>query len=215
MNRRNALRLLALMTLAGGAALAGCGHKGEPAPSAPETPAPAETPPASPSSEPTETPSPDASPSEEAAAEPAAPYGELTDGQRARLRAVSETLSEVGSGEEKRWTDNLAYDETGTERELKTWERIAGAYKSFGDARPGLNDAAKHEAFAAILAGSMLPVADAVRYTRLVALTPDDARAAIALYTGDSAVVGSAATASPSPIASPTAEPTSDPSAVP
>ncbi|MBC8136720.1 MAG: hypothetical protein H8F28_12600 [Fibrella sp.] len=183
--------------------LAGCGKKKEvaqteppepPAPTAAETPFVEATP--------EETPSPEVEATDTPPGEPAAPYGELTDNQQARVDTVMESLGEVNANEAKRWKENLAYDETGAERELQVWEAIADAYKQWSDERPGINDAAKQEAFNAILAGSLLPVTDALRYVKLVTLTRDDAKAAILLYAAPTSP-GAEPSPEPSPDASP------------
>ncbi len=189
---------LALLAASGVPGVAGCGKKREETartdPPEPQIPLPTETPLAD--ATPDETPSPEAFETDTPPAEPPAPYGELTDNQQRRVDTVMESVGEVNANEAKRWTENLAYDETGAERELQVWEAIADAYKRWAEERPGINDAAKREAFNAILIGSLLPVTDALRYVKLAVLTRDDAKAAILLY--------SAPVPSPPPDAEPT-----------
>lgn len=182
MKRRDLIRLSVALFVSGTAiSVVGCQKKKEVAQTPPtETPTPSATETPFVETPPEETPSPEAT--ETPPAEPAAPYGELTDTQQARVDSVMESLGEVNANEAKRWTENFAYDESGIERELQVWEAIADAYKQWNDERPGINDAAKQEAFNAILVGSLLPVTDALRYVKLVTLTRDDAKAAILLY---------------------------------
>ncbi|MBC7807426.1 MAG: hypothetical protein H7145_14905, partial [Akkermansiaceae bacterium] len=156
---------VAFFATGGAIVLAGCRKKKEVTASEPiELPSPVATETPIAEATPEETPSPEAEATDTAPAEPAAPYGELTDNQQARVDSVMESLTEVNANETKRWTENFAYDESGAERELRVWEAIADAYKQWTSERPGINDAAKQEAFSAILAGSLLPVTDALRY---------------------------------------------------
>lgn len=181
----------------------GCRKKEEAARTEPaETPVPAPTQTPFAETTPDESLSPEAGATDTAPSEPPAPYGELSDSQQVRVDAVMESLGEVNANEAKRWKENLAYDETGGERELQTWEAIAEAYKRWNDDRPGINDAAKQEAFNAILVGSLLPESAALRYVKLTALTPDDAKAAIALYNAPGVTNTEPATV-PSPNVSP------------
>jgi hypothetical protein len=185
-NRRQWIRIFAVLPLAGSAVLfAGCRGEKEKAQTPPATPpAPEPTPTeivAEETPQPEETPVAEATP--EIPAEPAAPYGELTSRQQERLDQVMSQLSEVNADEAKRWMDNLAYDAKGAERELRTWEAIARAYTLWNDERPGINDAAKQEAFGVLVMASLMPAPDALRYVHLSALTKEDAKAAIDLYT--------------------------------
>ncbi len=186
MKRRDLIQHATILFVAGTLlAVAGC-HR--------EKPVPPTTPPETPAPEPTETPlaeatpeeaspTPDAMPSEIAPAEPAAPYGELSENQQARVDAVMESLAEVNANETKRWVENLAYDESGSEAELRVWEAIGDAFKRWNEERPGINEASKQEAFNVLLAGSLVPIGDALRYVKLSALTPDDAKAVLGFYT--------------------------------
>lgn len=197
MKRRLFVRHFAALVGIGAAGqLTGCGRKKEAAQTAPQNtpePEPTETPLAEPTPEPSVTvaeiePTPDAS-----ADEPQAPYGELTANQQTCLDAVMESLADVNANETKRWAENVAFDETGREHELRVWERIAQGYTRYLAERPGINDAAKAEAFNVLLTASLVPVNDLLRYVKLAALSPDDAKAVAALY------VAPDATASPEP----------------
>jgi hypothetical protein len=110
---------------------------------------------------------------------PEAPYGSLSRDQEERAEGVAESLRGVDDGEAKRWRDNLAFDPN-PERELRAWEAASEAYVTYVRERPGLNDVAKREAFRAALMGSLLPPAEAVRYLKRTALTPEEAKAIMA-----------------------------------
>lgn len=186
MNRRDFAQHLLVLT-AGTALVSGCEKREERAQIAPPprpVGSPAESPVETPTPEPTETPkvaesTPPPHPTDTA---PQAPYGELSAAQESRLSAVMETLSEANANETKRWTENLAYDATGTERELRVWEAIAQGFARYTQNNPGVNEAAKQEAFNVLLIASLVPPGQLLRYVKISALSPGEAKTVAALY---------------------------------
>ena len=180
MNRRDFAYRLVLLSAGTTVLLVGCTKKEERAKIVPPV-RPAETP----SPEPTQTPLVEATPEPQETPDtaPQAPYGELSGDQQTRLSAVIETLSEVNANEVKRWTENLAFDATGAERELRVWEQIAQAYTRYTQSNPGINEAAKQDAFNVLLTASLVPPAQLLRYVKVSALSPDEAKTVAALYT--------------------------------
>lgn len=185
MNRRDFARRAFILSAGATALLAGCAKKEERAKIVPPS-RPAETP----APEPTETPiavettpEPTSTPTDAPPALPQAPYGELSREQMSRMNAVMETLAGVNANETKRWTENLAYDATGAERELRIWETIAQGYSRYTDTNPGVNDAAKQDAFKVLLAASLVPPMQVLRYVKVSALSPAEAKTVAALYT--------------------------------
>ncbi|MBC8140906.1 MAG: hypothetical protein H7Y38_05635 [Armatimonadetes bacterium] len=187
MNRRDFACRVLLLTTGATAFVAGCEKREERAKIAPP-PLPADTPSPEATGTPiaVETPAAPETPAPPVDTEPQAPYGELSGGQEARLSAVMETLAGINANEAKRWTENLSYDATGSERELRVWESIAQGFTSYTQSNPGINDAAKQEAFNVLLTASLVPPAQLLRYVKVSALSAQEAKAVAALYTAPS-----------------------------
>ena len=104
----------------------------------------------------------------------------LTDEQMARVRKLTEALKEVEHNPIEVWVDNFKRD-ADPDAEIRIWENIAAAYTNY-TARRGLTQEAKDDVFRLLLSRSMMPAEDVLRRVKLRALSEQQARDALALY---------------------------------
>jgi hypothetical protein len=104
----------------------------------------------------------------------------LTDEQMARIHTLQATFAEVEGQTVAQWVDDFRRD-MDPDRELRIWERMAGAYRAFCAGR-SLSSEAKRDVFRVLLLRSGAPERDVLERVQLKELSREDAVAVMKGY---------------------------------
>lgn len=104
----------------------------------------------------------------------------LSDEQMARIRILQATFAEVDGQPVEKWVDNFKRD-LDPDKELRVWERMAKAYRSYCDGRK-LSLEAKKDVYRVVLLRSMASEHDVLERAKLKELSRDDAIAVMKGY---------------------------------
>jgi hypothetical protein len=104
----------------------------------------------------------------------------LSDEQMTRIRTLRATFVEVDGLTVEQWVDNFKRD-MDPDRELRIWERIAKAYRTYCDGKK-LSLKAKKEVYRVVLLRSMSSERDVLEKIKLTELSREDAIAVMKSY---------------------------------
>jgi hypothetical protein len=107
----------------------------------------------------------------------------LTTNQIVRIKTLYVTFADVLDSSIEKWTDGFKYD-LDIEQELRVWEAMAGAYRTFCSSRP-LALSQKKDAMRVLLLRSGAPEEDVLKRLELKNLTVVDAKVIMRLYNLD------------------------------
>ncbi len=111
----------------------------------------------------------------------------LTQEQEVRIRRLQETFSDVDPTPLEKWREDFSRDRD-PERELRIYEGMAEAYRSYCEGRD-LTPAAKNDVFQVVLLRSGAPDAEVLTKLKLTTLSLDDAKAILKGYRVEAAPV--------------------------